>query len=77
VVSPPAELNNPHPAPAAARLRRRAVEAGEEVAKDIARRDAADSTRAASPLYAADDALVIDTTNRPIDEIVEEVLSKL
>ena len=52
-------------------------EAGEEVAQDIARRDAADSNRAASPLFAADDALVIDTTNRPIDEIVEEVLSKL
>jgi cytidylate kinase len=59
------------------RLRRRAVEAGEEVARDIARRDEADSTRAASPLYAADDALVIDTTGRPIDEIVEEVLAKL
>jgi cytidylate kinase len=77
VVFPDAELNISLTADEAARLRRRAVEAGEEVAKDIARRDAADSTRAASPLYAADDALVIDTTNRPIDEIVEEVLSKL
>jgi cytidylate kinase len=77
VVFPDAELKIYLTADEAERLRRRAVEAGEEVAKDIARRDAADSTRAASPLYAADDALVIDTTNRPIDEIVEEVLSKL
>ncbi|HVF32461.1 MAG TPA: (d)CMP kinase [Acidimicrobiales bacterium] len=59
------------------RLRRRAMEAGDEVARDIARRDRVDSTRAASPLYAAEDALVIDTTGRTIDEIVEEVLSKL
>ena len=77
VVFPDAELKIYLTADEAERLRRRAVEAGEEVAQDIARRDAADSTRAASPLYAADDALVIDTTNRPIDEIVEEVLSKL
>ena len=59
------------------RLRRRAVEAGEEVAQDIVRRDQADSSRAASPLYAAEDALVIDTTGRTIDDIVEEVLRKL
>jgi cytidylate kinase len=77
VVFPDAELKIYLTADEGERLRRRAVEAGDEVAQDIARRDAADSTRAASPLYAADDALVIDTTNRPIDEIVEEVLSKL
>jgi CMP/dCMP kinase len=61
----------------AERLRRRAVEAGEEVAQDIVRRDAADSTRETSPLYAAPDALVIDTTGRTIDDIVEEVLTSL
>ena len=77
VVFPDATLKIYLTADEAERLRRRAVEAGEEVARDIARRDQADSTRAASPLYAADDALVIDTTGRPIDEIVEEVLSKL
>ena len=77
VVFPDAELKIYLTADEHERLRRRAVEAGDEVAQDIARRDAADSTRAASPLYAADDALVIDTTDRPIDEIVEEVLSKL
>ena len=77
VVFPDATLKIYLTADETERLRRRAIESGEEVARDIARRDEADSTRAASPLYAADDALVIDTTGRPIDEIVEEVLSKL
>ena len=77
VVFPEAELKVYLTADERERLRRRAAEAGEEVARDIARRDEVDSTRAASPLYAADDALVIDTTGRSIDEIVEEVLSKL
>ena len=77
VVFPDAELKVYLTADEAERLRRRAVEAGEEVARDIARRDHADASRAASPMYAADDALVIDTTGRPIGEIVEEVLSKL
>jgi cytidylate kinase len=53
------------------RARRRHEEA------DPSARDRIDSTRAVSPLRAADDALVIDTTGRTIDEIVEEVLSKL
>ena len=77
VVFPEATLKIYLTADESERLRRRAVEAGEEVARDIARRDAADSTRAASPLFAADDALVIDTTGRPVEEIVEEVLAKL
>jgi cytidylate kinase len=63
------------------RARRRAQELGQpaydQVAADIARRDKVDSTRAASPMMVAEDALVIDTTGRTIDEIVEEVLSKL
>ncbi len=59
------------------RRRRRAAEAGEEVAQDIARRDEADSSRAVAPLHAAEDAIVIDTTGRPIADIVQEVLSQL
>jgi cytidylate kinase len=77
VVFPDADLKIYLTADESERLRRRALEAGEEVAQDIARRDAADSTRAASPLYAAEDALVIDTTGRPVEDIVEEVLRKL
>ena len=77
VVFPDAELKVYLTADEDERLRRRAVEAGEEVARDIVRRDQADSTRTASPLYAAPDALVIDTTGRTIDDIVEEVLKSL
>ena len=64
------------------RARRRAQEMGApdraaEVAADIARRDQVDSTRAASPLTVAEGAVVIDTSGRGVDEIVEEVLAKL
>ena len=40
----------------------------------IRRRDAIDSGRAASPLAAADDAVVLDTTGLDIDGVVAEVL---
>jgi CMP/dCMP kinase len=47
------------------------------VAAELARRDALDSTRAASPLRPADDARVIDTTGRTVDEVVDQVLELL
>src|SRR3954468_4999590 len=47
------------------------------VAADLARRDAQDSNRAASPLRPADDAVVIDTTGRTVDAVVDEVLGLL
>jgi cytidylate kinase len=37
-------------------------------------RDRLDTTRAASPLYAAADAVVIDTTGKKVDEVVDEVM---
>ena len=81
VVFPDAELKVYLTASEEERARRRAEELGQpaydQVAADIARRDKVDSTRAASPMMVADDALVLDTTGRTIDEIVEEVLSKL
>lgn len=46
----------------------------DQVAADIARRDHADSTRQASPLGVADDAIRLDTTSRPVEQVVEEVL---
>jgi cytidylate kinase len=46
----------------------------ETVAADLARRDAYDSSRADSPLRTASDAVVIDTTERTVDEIVAAVL---
>ena len=41
----------------------------------LTERDRIDSTRAASPLYAAADAVVVDTTGKSIEEVVREVLS--
>ncbi len=49
----------------------------EAVAADLARRDQLDSTRSESPLAPADDAVVIDTSDRTVDEVVEEVVSLL
>jgi cytidylate kinase len=42
----------------------------------IRRRDAIDSGRAASPLTAADDAVILDTTDLSVDGVVEEVLRR-
>ncbi len=46
----------------------------DEVRAALARRDELDSTRATSPLRRADDALVIDTTNRSADDVVAQVV---
>ena len=45
-----------------------------DVAKLMTERDRSDATRTASPLYAAHDAVVIDTTAKTIEAVVEEVL---
>jgi cytidylate kinase len=55
------------------RARRRTDEAD----GSIARRDLLDQGRDASPLRAAPDALVVDTTVRTVDEVVDEVLAAL
>ncbi|HLH46785.1 MAG TPA: (d)CMP kinase, partial [Acidimicrobiales bacterium] len=47
----------------------------DQVVADIARRDHADSTRSTSPLTVAEDAVWLDTTDRPVDAVVDEVLS--
>ena len=49
----------------------------ETVAADLARRDALDQGRDHSPLAAADDAVRVDTTNRTIDEVVDELMTRL
>ena len=46
----------------------------QEVAAALEQRDLSDRTRAASPLVAADDAAVIDTTALSIDRAVERVM---
>lgn len=49
----------------------------ETVAADLARRDALDQGREASPLELAADAVLVDTTDRGIDEIVDELAGML
>jgi cytidylate kinase len=45
-----------------------------EVATALTARDEIDRTRTASPLYAAPDAIVVDTTGKSVDDVVREVL---
>lgn len=64
------------------RARRRATDpahtgvpaAVSEVATMLTQRDEQDRTRTASPLYAAPDAHVIDTTGKSVDDVVREVM---
>lgn len=82
VVFPDAEVKIYLDASAEERARRRAndtAHAGSTggqatVAAAIAARDHADSTRAASPLTLAPDAVYVDTTYLPIDAVAERVL---
>ena len=45
-----------------------------QVLADIRRRDRIDSTREAAPLRAADDAIIVDSTDMTIDEVVSTIL---
>lgn len=47
------------------------------VAADMARRDRMDSTRATSPLAVAEGAVVVDTSDLSVEEIVEDLMSRL
>jgi cytidylate kinase len=47
------------------------------VATALAARDRIDSTRAASPLMVAPDAIVVDTTDIPVDAVVARVMEKV
>jgi cytidylate kinase len=64
----------------AARRHRQLASVGDAAAEqdtraEIDRRDARDSTRAASPLAQAADAVVVDSTARTVDAVVGEVLA--
>ncbi|MEN3314975.1 MAG: 1-acyl-sn-glycerol-3-phosphate acyltransferase [Acidimicrobiaceae bacterium] len=56
------------------RARRRS---SDEDAEALARRDQLDSTRTASPLAVADGAWVLDTTGRDIDDVVDDIVSRV
>ncbi len=47
----------------------------EDIKRDIAARDKADSEREISPLMQAEDAVLLDTTSLSIDEVVEKILA--
>jgi cytidylate kinase len=71
-------------ADAATRARRRSRQDGNgaaapqvaSTAADLARRDAADSSRAASPLQQAADALVVDSSALGIDDVVATIVAQ-
>ena len=76
VVAPTAELKVYLTASAEERARRRSLEHEIDqaaTAAAMARRDRLDSTRAADPLQQAPDAVVLDTTELGIDEVVERL----
>jgi cytidylate kinase len=49
----------------------------ETVATDLARRDALDQNRTHDPLRTADDAIVIDTSDLSVDQIVDAIMEHL
>jgi cytidylate kinase len=82
VVFPDADVKIYMDASEEERARRRALDpahsggptAVSEVATLLTERDRIDRTRTASPLYAAEDAIVVDTTGKSIAEVVAEVM---
>jgi cytidylate kinase len=82
VVFPQADVKVYLDASAEERARRRAHDpahhGGPDKVADVAtlltERDRSDTTRTVSPLYAAADAIVIDTTGKRVEEVVKEVM---
>jgi cytidylate kinase len=82
VVFPRADVKIYLDASAEERARRRASDSAHsgvptavsEVASLLTERDRLDSTRATSPLYAAADAVFVDTTGKTVGEVVTEVM---
>ncbi|MGY6499661.1 MAG: (d)CMP kinase [Acidimicrobiales bacterium] len=81
VVFPDAELKVYLTASPEVRAARRSQEVTDldyhTVAADLARRDALDQGRESDPLRSADDATVVDTTGRTIDEVLDTLLEML
>jgi cytidylate kinase len=81
VVFPDAALKVYLTASAEVRAQRRAREVTdleyEEVAADIVRRDTLDSSREVDPLRQAGDAVMVDTSDLTVDEIVDQLVAML
>jgi cytidylate kinase len=79
VVAPDAPIKVFLTASASERARRRAHETAADAAsiqRDLAHRDRLDSSRAASPLAQAPDAVVVDSTSMGIDEVVDMIVER-
>ena len=77
VVFPRAKLKVYVTATPEERARRRSLESGrtiEEILTEIQGRDEIDSSRADSPLAVSTNAIIVDTTDKSLDEVAEEVL---
>ncbi|MGH3472787.1 MAG: (d)CMP kinase [Nocardioidaceae bacterium] len=81
VVAPDADLKMYLTADASARARRRTAELKPDQIRDVAvvetdllRRDRYDSTRKASPMSVAPDAIQLDTTNLTLAEVIETIV---
>ena len=82
VVAPDADLKIYLVADSGARAYRRAAEQGmsSEVAAtraDLARRDAFDSSRKASPLSQAADAVVVDSTHLSLEQVIDAIVAMI
>ncbi len=78
VVAPEAELKIFLTASVDERARRRANEHGEDLATvrlALIERDRLDSTREHGPLYAASDAIEVDTTDMTTEQVVETIIA--
>jgi CMP/dCMP kinase len=81
VVAPDADLKVFLTAESAERAARRHAETGgapDQVGAteaDLSRRDILDSTRTASPLTKADDAVVVDTTHLGLEEVIDRIVA--
>ena len=81
VVLPDAEAKFFLTAPPEVRARRRFDELAvrgkpvtfEETLAEVIARDRADTERPVAPLRCADDAVLVDSSGRPVDEIIEEM----
>ena len=77
VVFPRAKLKVYVTATPEERARRRSLESGrsiEEILAEIQGRDEIDSSRADSPLAVSENAIIVDTTGKSLNEVAEEVL---
>jgi cytidylate kinase len=77
VVFPDARLKVFLTASPLVRAQRRVAQIGgdvEQIARDIAERDHKDSTRSDSPLRESENALYVDTSDRSISDVVNEIV---